>query len=183
MRPTFSVRRTDRLTLFKPASFEGFYALSPFVWKGASRYEMLLRLVNPSSDASRKVARIHHAESGDGLSFEMAERASIPTGPSREDRDGCEDPTVAIVDDFGTYITPAGIKASEGATCFMPVELMQRTSPRTVWRFLLKLPLKTRRKRPSPVATTAFGTYSSNMPMKAHHRLVLLNPSLLAGRG
>ncbi len=100
MKQTFSVRRTDRLTLFKPAAFEGFYALSPFVWKGASNYEMLLRLVNPSPDASRKVARIHHAESDDGLSFEMGGRASIPTGPSGEDRDGCEDPTVAILDDF-----------------------------------------------------------------------------------
>ncbi len=95
-----SVLRTERLAVRKPSALEQYFTLSPFVWKTDVQFEMLLRVVNPSADASQKVARIHHATSRDGLTFQMSERASISPGPSEEDLDGCEDPSLAVVDEY-----------------------------------------------------------------------------------
>ena len=47
------------------------YKLSPFVWKNGARLDLLLRVVNRDEDASRKVARVHHGTSTDGVHFTL----------------------------------------------------------------------------------------------------------------
>ncbi len=77
------------------------YTLSPFVWREDSVYKMLVRVVPRSDVPAEKIARIHYAESQDGRIFTMHSEPAISPGPDPEDADGCEDPTLAIVD--GTY--------------------------------------------------------------------------------
>lgn len=80
------------------------YKLSPFVWREADHYELLLRVVNYSDTPSEKVARIHRGLSLDGVHFALGARPVIPPGddgPDSYDSGGCEDPTVAYHD--GTY--------------------------------------------------------------------------------
>jgi beta-1,2-mannobiose phosphorylase / 1,2-beta-oligomannan phosphorylase len=93
---SFSVRDPVRLDVETPPQLQGFFLLSPFVTPSNGGYQMLLRVVNPSLDSAEKVARIHAAASQDGLRFNLAARPAIAPGPSDDDRDGCEDPTVAI---------------------------------------------------------------------------------------
>ena len=72
------------------------YRLSPFVWQHRDGYEILLRAVNHDDDPAKKIARIYHGVSDDGLSFMMDDEPDIPPGPNADDKDGCEDPTVAL---------------------------------------------------------------------------------------
>ena len=72
------------------------YQLSPFVWRDGGRCQLLLRAVNHDDDAAKKIARIYHGVSGDGLRFLMDEEPVIAPGPQALDRQGCEDPSVAL---------------------------------------------------------------------------------------
>ncbi len=104
---SFAVRDVVRLDVVRPPELESFFLLSPFVLPSNGGYQMLLRVVNPSDDPVKKVARIHAASSGDdGLRFTVAPKPSIAPGPSDDDRDGCEDPTVAVErDGWHVYYT------------------------------------------------------------------------------
>jgi len=75
------------------------YKLSPFVWRGNDRFDLLLRVVNRDADASRKVARVHYGRSSDGVHFELEPVPVIAPDPAADayDNGGCEDPTLAIV--------------------------------------------------------------------------------------
>lgn len=77
------------------------YTLSPFVWRQRPRYGLLLRAANHSTIPAEKIARVYYGHSRDGLRFSMDGHPVIAPGPDEDDRDGCEDPTLAIVD--GTY--------------------------------------------------------------------------------
>jgi len=77
------------------------YHLSPYVWREENQYAMLLRVVNRSEIATEKVARVHFGTSDDGIRFLIDDDPVLAPGPSIEDLDGCEDPTVAESD--GTY--------------------------------------------------------------------------------
>jgi beta-1,2-mannobiose phosphorylase / 1,2-beta-oligomannan phosphorylase len=94
--PLFTVTQSAHLQLIRTRSLKGMYTLSPFVWHGRPGYEMLLRAVNRSEIAAEKVARIYYGRSEDGIRFTMGDHPAIAPGPG-DDRDGCEDPTVAIV--------------------------------------------------------------------------------------
>ncbi|MDQ2800900.1 MAG: hypothetical protein M3Y13_14810 [Armatimonadota bacterium] len=83
------------------------YTLSPFVWREAGRYALLLRAVPRSKDPAEKIARIYAGHSEDGLCFAMDAQPIIKPGPSAEDRDGCEDPTV-IVTEGETFVYYSG---------------------------------------------------------------------------
>lgn len=91
----FEVVSYARLGLTYPPGLEGMYVLSPYVWRDARGYHALLRLVNRDADSKKKISRIHAAHSSDGIVFALAAQPVIAAGPEREDRDGCEDPTVA----------------------------------------------------------------------------------------
>jgi beta-1,2-mannobiose phosphorylase / 1,2-beta-oligomannan phosphorylase len=105
---SFAVGQTAPLQLVRTSPLTEMYTLSPFVWRGRlRRYEMLLRAVNRSEIAAEKVARIYYGQSEDGLRFTMGDQPVIAPGPGDDDKDGCEDPTVAVVGDT-TYVYYTG---------------------------------------------------------------------------
>jgi len=79
------------------------YTLSPFVWRegAGAEYKLLLRAVPRSDTAAKKIARVYYGVSSDGLRFKMGDEPVIAPGPGDDDKDGCEDPTLAVVN--GTY--------------------------------------------------------------------------------
>jgi predicted GH43/DUF377 family glycosyl hydrolase len=76
----------------------GMYQLSPFVWRGKNNYEILIRAVPHSHIAAEKIARVYHGVSADGIRFRMDRKPVLAPGPGEDDLDGCEDPTLALVD-------------------------------------------------------------------------------------
>ena len=94
----FAVERTDPLTLERSEQILDMYTLSPFVWRDGSNFPILLRLV-PRRDEmpAEKISRIHIGTSEDGLHFKIEDVSVIAPGPEKEDQDGCEDPTLAVV--------------------------------------------------------------------------------------
>jgi beta-1,2-mannobiose phosphorylase / 1,2-beta-oligomannan phosphorylase len=103
----FTVEQTAPLQLVRTSPLTEMYTLSPFVWRVRLRYELLLRAVNHSEVAAEKVARIYYGQSEDGLRFTMGDQPVIAPGPSDDDKDGCEDPTVAVVG-HTTYVYYSG---------------------------------------------------------------------------
>ncbi len=95
-----------------------FYQLSPFVWRAAGRFEVMLRAVPFSDDSAQKIARIYHGRSDDGLVFHMEDAPAIAPGPGPEDRDGCEDPTVALASG-ATYVYYTGWNEAKRSGCLM----------------------------------------------------------------
>jgi len=95
----FAESDTSKLVLERPETLRDMYLLSPFVWREGTRYRMLLRAVPRCDDPAQKIARVHYAESSDGLRFTLQDKAAIAPG-GEHDKDGCEDPTVCIVDGY-----------------------------------------------------------------------------------
>ena len=89
-----------------------FYQLSPFVWRQNGDFHVLLRAVPYSENPAEKIARIYHGTSVDGLAFHMDHEPAIMPGPQNEDRDGCEDPTVAVLHGT-TYVYYTGWNQAE----------------------------------------------------------------------
>jgi predicted GH43/DUF377 family glycosyl hydrolase len=99
--PGFNLLRLDEVTFASSDELASMYKLSPFVWQEEGRFELLLRVVNHSDDPAKKVARIHHGRSTDGLRFHLDETPAIAPGRDYSgsyDSGGCEDPSVARVD-------------------------------------------------------------------------------------
>jgi predicted GH43/DUF377 family glycosyl hydrolase len=102
----FAVTFVEPLQIDSDSPLREMYKLSPFVWNGSQGYEILIRAVPHSDNPAEKIARIYHGRSTDGIRFRMGNQAVIPPGPGEDDRDGCEDPTVALVDgDYYVYYT------------------------------------------------------------------------------
>jgi predicted GH43/DUF377 family glycosyl hydrolase len=97
----FAVTNIEALQIDSRPPLRDMYKLSPFVWQTQRRYEIFIRAVPRSDNPAEKIARIYHGSSRDGLRFEMSDEPAISPGPEEHDIDGCEDPTLAIVD--GTY--------------------------------------------------------------------------------
>ena len=96
----FRLLQLDELQFICPDQLARMYKLSPFVWYEEGRSKLLLRIVNVSRDASQKVARIHYGESDDGVTFAVTDSPVIAPDPdpAAYDNGGCEDPTIARVD-------------------------------------------------------------------------------------
>lgn len=94
----FAVTNIEALQLDSRPPLREMYKLSPFVWRTQRGYEILIRAVPHSDNPAEKIARIYHGWSRDGLRFEMSDEPAISPGPAQDDIDGCEDPTLAIVD-------------------------------------------------------------------------------------
>jgi predicted GH43/DUF377 family glycosyl hydrolase len=110
----FEVEATERLTLDCKPPLSEMYTLSPFVWQDGARWEALIRAVPRRDDMpALKIARVYHGSSDDGLHFTMADAPCLAPGPGDEDRDGCEDPTVAIWDGV-TYVYYSGWNQERG---------------------------------------------------------------------
>lgn len=97
----FAVTYVEALKIQSRPPLADMYQLSPFVWRTAERYDILLRAVPHSERPSEKIARVYHGTSTDGIHFTMDDEPAIAPGPDEDDLDGCEDPTLAIVD--GTH--------------------------------------------------------------------------------
>jgi len=96
------VEATESLMLDARPPLSEMYTLSPFVWGDGAKWEMLVRAVPRRDDApALKIARIYYGTSDDGLRFTMRDQPALAPGPGPEDRDGCEDPTLALCD--GVY--------------------------------------------------------------------------------
>jgi hypothetical protein len=59
-----------------------FYQLSPFVWRESAEVQVMLRAVPRCEDPAKKIARIYHGVSDDGLTFDMDESPAIAPGPA-----------------------------------------------------------------------------------------------------
>lgn len=91
----FSIGRTDELVFVCSRPLSEFYILSPCVWKEEDSYHVLVRAVNHSDNPAEKVARIYYGSGASGTKFVMDREPVIPPGSEEDDRDGCEDPTLA----------------------------------------------------------------------------------------
>jgi beta-1,2-mannobiose phosphorylase / 1,2-beta-oligomannan phosphorylase len=96
------VRDRRPLTLEAREPLASMYVLSPYVWSQATSFEIALRAVNHSNDPDKKVARVYHGRSRDGLHFKMDREPILTPGPHHQDAGGCEDPSVVL--DGGDYI-------------------------------------------------------------------------------
>lgn len=93
----FHVTATEALILKRPPTLASYFVLSPYVWREGAGYQMLVRVVNDDPDPNRKVARVYHARSSDGLTFASDDKPAIaPDAMPSDDDGGCEDPTVLI---------------------------------------------------------------------------------------
>ncbi len=97
----FAVAQITPVQLERKSPLAEMYTLSPFVWREDGTYKLLVRAVPRSDIPAEKIARIYYGESSDGIRFKMGDEPVIAPGPGEDDKDGCEDPTVATVD--GTY--------------------------------------------------------------------------------
>lgn len=105
--PAFRVRENVALTLARPPQLASDFVLSPYVWREGAQYRMLVRVVNDDPDPERKVARIFHATSTEGLVFTVEPEPAIAPDGTVDDDGGCEDPTV-LADDGGYRVYYSG---------------------------------------------------------------------------
>jgi beta-1,2-mannobiose phosphorylase / 1,2-beta-oligomannan phosphorylase len=103
----FETLADEALQVHASEPLASFYQLSPFVWRVSGIFHVMLRAVPYDEDPAKKIARIYHGTSSDGVVFHMEENPAIAPGPELEDLDGCEDPTVAVRDGT-TYVYYTG---------------------------------------------------------------------------
>jgi predicted GH43/DUF377 family glycosyl hydrolase len=94
---SYKVIKIEELKLKCSSPLEGMYKLSPLVWEENGDYQMLVRAVNTSEDATQKVARVYSGISKNGINFKMSDGPVIAPGTTSLDKDGCEDPTVVCI--------------------------------------------------------------------------------------
>jgi len=70
--------------------------MSPFVWKEADTYHMLVRAVPRLSGPATPTGIIYAASSLDGITFAIEPGLAIGPGVDAVDAGGCEDPTVLL---------------------------------------------------------------------------------------
>lgn len=91
----FEVADVEPMTMSRTNRLANMYVLSPYVWKAAGAFHLLVRAVPRRDDEPRlKMAEIWYGRSPDGRHFDMDEAPAIFPGPDLADLDGCEDPTV-----------------------------------------------------------------------------------------
>ena len=94
---SYKVIKIEELKLKCSSPLEGMFKLSPLVWEENGEYQMLVRAVNTSEDATQKVARVYSGISKNGINFKMSDGPVIAPGTTSLDKDGCEDPTVVCI--------------------------------------------------------------------------------------
>lgn len=114
----FEILADEPLHTHATEPLASFYQLSPFVWRARGGLHAMIRAVPYSDDPAQKIARIYYGTSPDGLSFYMDDAPAIAPGPEPEDRDGCEDPTVAVVEQT-TYVYYTGWNQERRQGCLM----------------------------------------------------------------
>lgn len=93
----FEIVSITPMTMSRTNRLANMYVLSPFVWRDAERFHLMIRAVPRRDDEPRlKMAEIWYGSSIDGRHFDMTEAPVIWPGPDLADLDGCEDPTVHV---------------------------------------------------------------------------------------
>lgn len=95
--PGFEVVSIEPLTMSRTNRLANMYVLSPYVWRTADCFHLLVRAVPRRDDEPRlKMAEIWYGSSSNGQHFDMTDAPVIFPGPDLADLDGCEDPTVHV---------------------------------------------------------------------------------------
>ena len=107
--PAYVVEQLDDVTISSGSIVDGMDLMSPFVWKEAALYRLMVRGVPRPLTASEPTGIIAGGASADGLGFVMDEGLAITPGPGVNDAGGCEDPTVVVTGtghgtEFGSYL-------------------------------------------------------------------------------
>ena len=109
-----ALERVDDLEIDARGRLAQMYQLSPFVWRSAERYELMLRAVpRRDDDPALKIAEAWWGWSDDGRRFTTDRAPCLYPSPDGPDRDGCEDPTVLLTDE-GLHVWYSGWNAEEG---------------------------------------------------------------------
>ncbi len=129
----YKVIKIEELNLECSSPLSGMFKLSPFVWKENGIYHIMLRAVNPSEDATQKVARAYYGTSKDGLKFNMNDGPAIAPGTNSYDKDGCEDPSVIKVNkNYLVYYTGWNQTKQEGQLLLAEGRNMETLSSRGI---------------------------------------------------
>lgn len=90
---TYKIGSVCPIELKRSKHIKGDYLMSPYAWKEGDVYWMALRVVNVSPDGIPGSSYVCFAK-GDGVHFQLADTPALVPGPTPEDIDGCEDPTL-----------------------------------------------------------------------------------------
>lgn len=93
---SYAAGTPEPLTVQAAPQVAEMFHLSPYVWREAEGYGLLLRTVNDSEVATEKVSRAHYGHSRDGVTFAVEDVPVLAAGPEMDDRDGSEDPTLVF---------------------------------------------------------------------------------------
>jgi predicted GH43/DUF377 family glycosyl hydrolase len=118
----FNVKSIDPVQLKGPKALLDKNLMSPFTWRANDEGEllMLVRAVPPDRNDDEESGRIWLGQgSEDGLTFQMGESALITPGPSPDDIQGCEDPTVVLGADKCTVYYTGVEKGGKGHLCYL----------------------------------------------------------------
>ena len=114
--PTYAVEQLDDVTLQGGPLGKDFDLMSPFVWKEADRYRIMVRGVHWPLGPTDPTGIIAGGDSADGLSFAMADQLAITPGPGADDLGGCEDPTVVVLPDrYMVFYTGVDAARAQGS--------------------------------------------------------------------
>jgi predicted GH43/DUF377 family glycosyl hydrolase len=108
----FATAQIEPLRLDASSALANTYLLSPFVWQNGGSFNLLVRAVPRRDDPLKKVASIYYGKSADGTRFKLGDAPVLGPGPDEADKDGCEDPTVAMAGGT-TYVYYTGWNESK----------------------------------------------------------------------
>lgn len=109
----YVVEQIDEVTISAGSSIEESDLMSPYVWREAEHYRLLVRVVGRiSGGAVGPTGLIYHGISEDGLRFRLDDEPAIAPTPDSADAGGCEDPTV-LVGKAGYTVFYTGVDAAQ----------------------------------------------------------------------
>lgn len=116
----FVVEHIDPVVVEPSPLTDGMDFMSPYVWREAGGYRMLLRGVPQPKAPGKPTGVIAAARSVDGLHFTIDPKLAVVPGedPAAHDAGGCEDPTV-LVDATGYTVFYTGVDFAHAQGCLM----------------------------------------------------------------
>jgi predicted GH43/DUF377 family glycosyl hydrolase len=117
---TYAVQQIDEVSIVAGSPLDGLALMSPFVWKEAGVYRMMVRGVKEPLGLHDPTGVIGAAYSRDGLVFESEPKLAITPDDNAlngEDAGGCEDPTVVVTKagEYLIYYTGVDAARSQGS--------------------------------------------------------------------
>lgn len=109
---TYAVEQLDTVSIAADPVVENMDLMSPFVWKEAQTYRMMVRAVPRQSGPTIATGIIYAGSSTDGLAFTIDPKLAIAPGADTADAGGCEDPTVLLREAGGYLVYYTGVDAA-----------------------------------------------------------------------